>query len=70
MRVPFRYPRAARLIAEHEAITIQQEGLRAQNNSQNTILQKLIRGAIETSQRDCQAPVSYTHLTLPTSDLV
>ena len=53
-RIHFANPRAARLIAEHEAITIQQEGLRAQNNSQNTILQKLIRGAIETSQRDCQ----------------
>ena len=57
-RIHFANPRAARLIAEHQAITIQQEGLRAQNSPQNSILQKLIRGAIETSQRDCQGSMA------------
>lgn len=53
-RIAYANPAAEKLLRQHDGLQVGQDGLKAHFPEQQPQLQKLIRGAIETSQRDCQ----------------
>lgn len=53
-RIAYANAAAEKLLRQHDGLQVCQDGLKARLPEQQPHLQRLIRGAIETSQRDCQ----------------